>query len=97
MPPEFVDLDTRFFLSDASGRLQGGLFGLDGVHPTTSGYAILADAVRDVLITAGLDAKLINYADLRTKDTLNTSPPALLTAALDLITPFLDRLVTRRR
>jgi hypothetical protein len=97
LPPEFTDLDTRFFLSDSFGRLQGGLFGLDGVHPTTSGYAVLADAVRDVLITAGLDAKPIDFADLRTKDTLNTSPPPLLTTTLDLITPFLTRLVTRRR
>jgi hypothetical protein len=38
------------------------------VHPTTSGYAVLADAVRDVLITAGLDAKPIDYVDLRTKE-----------------------------
>jgi hypothetical protein len=97
LPPELADLDTRFFRSDRTGRLQGGLFGLDGVHPTTSGYTVLADAVRDVLVTAGLDAKPLNYADLRAKDTLNTNPPALMSAALDVITPFLARLVSRRR
>jgi len=97
LPPELDGLDTRFFLSDRSGRLQGGLFGLDGVHPTTSGYAVLAGAVRDVLVTAGLDAKLIDYGDLLAKDTLNAGPPALMTTAFDLITPFLMRLVSRRR
>jgi hypothetical protein len=97
LPPELDGLDTRFFLSDRSGRLQGGLFGLDGVHPTTSRYAVLAGAVRDVLVTAGLDAKPIDYGDLLAKDTLNAGPPALMTTAFDLITPFLMRLVSRRR
>ena len=41
LPQALADLDTRFFRSDRSGRLQGGLFGLDGVHPTVSGYAVL--------------------------------------------------------
>jgi hypothetical protein len=31
------------------------------------------------------------------RDTLNTDPPALMTAAFDLVTPFLDRLVSRQR
>ena len=50
-------LDTRFFRSDRSGRLQGGLFGLDGVHPTASGYAVLTGAILDVLAAAGVAPK----------------------------------------
>lgn len=95
VPAEMAGLDTRFFRSDRTGRLSGGLFGLDGVHPTTSGYAILAGAVLDVLKVAGLKPDAIDYADLRGRDTLNTDPPALMTAALGLVTPFLTRLVSR--
>ncbi|HEY2203397.1 MAG TPA: hypothetical protein VGH99_02815 [Pseudonocardia sp.] len=95
LPAELADLDTRFFRSDRTGRLQGGLFGLDGVHPTTSGYAVLAGAVRDVLAVAGLKPDDVDYVDLRRRDTLNAKPPALMTTVLNLITPFLTRLVSR--
>jgi len=95
LPTELADLDTRFFRSDRSGRLSGGLFGLDGVHPTTSGYALLSGAVLDVLKVAGLKPNAVDYADLHRRDTLNTSPPALMSVALSLVTPFLTRLVSR--
>lgn len=96
LPPELVGLDTRFYRSDRTGRLQGGLFGLDGVHPTTSGYALLADAVLDALRGAGLKAGRVDFEDLRRRDTLNAKPPALMATAFDLVTPFLTRLVSRR-
>jgi hypothetical protein len=98
LPAPFAGLDTRFYRSDVTGRLQGGLFGLDAVHPTTSGYAIVAGAVLDVLAVAGINAvNPISYDDLARRDTLNSDPPALMTTALGLITPFLSRLVSRRR
>jgi hypothetical protein len=98
LPPALQGLDTRFFRSDRSGRLQGGLFGLDGVHPTVSGYAVLTGAVLDVLAAAGVAPKNPpDYAALRGRDTLNSDPPALMTTAFDLVTPFLNRLVSRRR
>jgi hypothetical protein len=96
LPPELAGLNTRFYRSDRTGRLDGGLFGLDAVHPTTSGYAVLAGAVLDVLHTAGVPAQQIDYTDLLRRDTLNSDPPALMTAALDLVTPFLARLVSRQ-
>ena len=34
LPGPIADLDTRFFRSNENGRRQGGLFGLDGIHPT---------------------------------------------------------------
>lgn len=94
IPPEYADLDTRFFRSDRTGRPAGGLFGLDRVHPTTSGYAVLADALRDVLITAGVAARPLDHAALRRADTLNTTPPALLGDALQRVTPFPSRLMS---
>jgi hypothetical protein len=95
LPAELTDLDTRFFRSDETGRLCGGLFGLDGVHPTTSGYALLAGAVLDVLTVAGIKPGPIDYADIRRRDTLNSRPPPLMTATLNLVAPFLTRLVSR--
>lgn len=44
--------DTRFFQSDIKGRTQGGLIALDGVHPTTTGYTIIAQEVIDVMSLA---------------------------------------------
>ena len=49
LPPELATLDpvpnTRFFRSTTQGRIDGGLFSLDGVHPTTSAYGIVAREV----------------------------------------------------
>lgn len=92
-----ADLDTRFFRSDVTGRLQGGLFGLDGVHPTTSGYGVIASEVVKIFALAGLPAKPVDFAEVRREDTLNEHPPALMTAAFDLAAPFLTRLVSRSR
>jgi hypothetical protein len=96
LPAPLAGLTTRFFRSDETGRLQGGLFGLDGVHPTTSGYAVLAGAIADVLTTAGLKPADVPYTELLEADTLNDDPPALLNRALELVTPFLTRLVSHR-
>ena len=44
LPPELASLDpvpnTRFFASGPDGRTDGGLFSLDGIHPTTIGYGL---------------------------------------------------------
>ena len=92
VPAPIADLDTRFYRSDETGRLQGGLFGLDAVHPTTSGYGIIAQAVLDVLGTAGITNPGIDFTQLLAQDTLNSSPPALFTRIFTLLTPFLTRL-----
>ena len=47
LPPELARLqptpDTRFLTADGNGgRATGGLFSLDGVHPTTVAYGIVA-------------------------------------------------------
>lgn len=96
LPPPITDLDTRFFLSDKNGRRQGGLFGLDGVHPTTSGYGVIAQAALDVLAGAGTRTTPIDFAALRLKDTMNAQPPALVTSMLGLLAPFLTSFVSRR-
>jgi hypothetical protein len=96
LPEPIADLDTRFFIADRNGRRQGGLFGLDGVHPTTSGYGVIAQAVLDVLAGAGVDTAPVDFTLLREKDTLNAEPPALEAAILQLLTPFFTRFISHR-
>lgn len=96
LPEPIADLDTRFFISDRTGRLQGGLFGLDAVHPTTSGYAVIAQALLDLLRTDGVDSTPLDFAAIRQQDTLNSQPPPLLKPMLGLLTPFLTRFLSHR-
>lgn len=96
LPGPIADLDTRFFISDENGRRQGGLFGLDGVHPTTSGYGVIAQATLNVLTGAGLNTTPIDFAALRGSDTLNARPPALIADVLQLSAFFLSRFISQR-
>ncbi len=92
LPDPIKDLDSRFFRSDRTGRLQGGLFGLDAVHPSVVGYGIVAQAVLDILGQGGAPAATIDFAELLKQDTLNCNPPALMVPLLDLLAPLLARL-----
>jgi hypothetical protein len=85
-------LTPRFFRSDKTGRLQGGLFGLDAVHPTIVGYGLIAHAVLDLPAGTGVPVTAINFVDLLKKDTLNARPPALFAPLCSLPSPFLTRL-----
>jgi lysophospholipase L1-like esterase len=96
LPPALADLDTRFFVSDRRGRRQGGLFGLDGIHPTTSAYGIVAQDVLDVLAAAGVASTPIDFRAVRAADTLVSEPPALVGELLKLIAPFASIFVSRR-
>ena len=85
LPEPIEDLDTRFFVSAAAGRKQGGLFGLDGIHPTIVGYGILAQEVLRVLAVAGLPEQSIDFTQLLGADALNSRPPAVIEQALALL------------
>ena len=87
LPQPIADLDTRFFRADENGRRQGGLFGLDGIHPSISGYGIITQEVLDVLAVAGVPSKPVDFAALRARDTLNSDPPALIDEVFALLTP----------
>jgi hypothetical protein len=80
--------DTQFFLSDDTGRTQGGLIALDGVHPTTIGYGLVAQAVLDILHTAGAsiaNGPAIDFAALLAADTLMGQPPPTLLQDMKLL------------
>ena len=94
LPAPIAGLDTRFYRSDETGRLQGGLFGLDAIHPTTAGYGVIAQAVLDVLNSAGVASPGIDFTQLLAQDTLNSDPPALFTRIFTLLAPFLTRLAS---
>ncbi len=79
--------DSRFLVGDRrGGRGGGGLFSLDGVHPTTVGYGILAQEVIRVMQDAGVEFRSrdgsprpgivdVDFARLVRRDTLVTHPP----------------------
>jgi hypothetical protein len=73
------------------------LFSLDGVHPTTVGYGILAQELINVMRrasviflqadgrTARADPVIVDFQRLIRLDTLLTSPPRTLTAGLEIL------------
>ena len=78
--------DTRFFTSDSRGRTGGGLIALDGVHPTTIGYGLMAQLVLDVINTTSVRGKTsnssrppsIDFNWLVKQDSLIQKPPTHL-------------------
>lgn len=90
LPSELLALepvpDTRFFGADESGRTQGGLFSLDGIHPTTIGQGVIADAMLKMLIDRGLaqPPTHIDFAEVIGADTLISDPPEAFDAGMAL-------------
>ncbi|MBV9546671.1 MAG: hypothetical protein JOY61_20070 [Chloroflexi bacterium] len=86
--------DSQFFAANMNGRVQGGLFSLDGVHGTTITYAILAQEFINVMLGAGVkflqadgvSARpgpiTIDFAAMIGRDTLISDPPKSLSADL---------------
>jgi hypothetical protein len=58
LPPEIAALnpppDSQFLASGPQGRTAGGLISVDGVHPTTITYAMLAQEFLNVMQNAGV-------------------------------------------
>lgn len=107
LPPEVEALspvpNSRFFESGPKGRTDGGLFSLDGVHPTTIGYGMLAQELINVMQQhAGVrfyhrDGETertgpirVDFRRLIERDTLISSPPRSLTSNMHLI-GWIDR------
>lgn len=60
------------------GLLNGGLIGLDGVHPTATGYALIAQEFINVMRPQAPGILDIDFADIRRWDTLVSKPPRTL-------------------
>ena len=101
LPPELQALDpppdSAFFVTGPTGRrAKGGLFSLDGVHPTTIGYGILAQEIVRVMSVAGVafpgaDGRprpapvRVDFARLIAEDTLISDPPRSVDSTLRTI------------
>jgi hypothetical protein len=94
LPAVYGGLDTRFFTTDDQGKVTaGGLIGLDGIHPTTAGYGIVAQEFVNVMASAGVrfaNGTAIDFADVLRNDSLHASPPARIGDALSLIAKLED-------
>lgn len=88
--------DSRFLTSDGRRRITGGLFSLDGVHPTTVGYGILAQELITVMTRAGVEFRLaggairpgpitVDFDRLIRRDTLINTPPAVIKSGLGVL------------
>lgn len=101
LPPVLAELvpvpDTRFLTADGrGGRSAGGLFSLDGVHPTTVGYGVLAQEIIDVMVRAGVEFRNrngtvrtgrvdVDFARLLRLDTLVGTPPQNIDSTLAVL------------
>jgi hypothetical protein len=102
LPPELAALtptpNTGFFRSGPDGRTDGGLFSLDGVHPTTIGYGVIAhELIRIMNEHAGVpfftrDGAVrapqsvgVDFGRVLASDSLISRPPRALSSTLDLI------------
>jgi hypothetical protein len=94
--------DTRFFASGTGGRTAGGLVSLDGVHPTTIAYGILANEFIKVMAGAGVEfhdaagatrsSPEVDFKRILALDSLISRPPASLTPDVALIGWFDQRI-----
>ena len=106
LPPELARLDpvpnTRFFVSGPDGRTDGGLFSLDGIHPTTIGYGVIAQEVISVMNLAGVEFRFpdgaprtrgaVDFARVLASDSLINRPPTSLAGQLATLGWFDDKL-----
>lgn len=59
--------------------IKGGIFSLDGLHPTTIGYGLMANVYYETMRQAGVDfQKPLDWNAIISEDTLVTNPPYLL-------------------
>jgi hypothetical protein len=83
-----------------STRLQGGLFSLDCIHPTTIGYGIVAEVFLAAMQQAGIkdaDPQQLNWTRVIQQDSLIQSPPQLwddIIAAAEKNTDLWDLLLS---
>jgi hypothetical protein len=101
LPPQLAALvpppDSRFMACGPQGRTEGGIFSLDGIHPTTITYAMVAQEFINVMQAAGVvfyqpDGVTVRTAPILVdfkwaiqRDTLISDPPRSLTSNLQLL------------
>lgn len=73
-------LNTNYVRADNEGKLiQGGIFSLDGLHPTCIGYGLVASMFYHEMVKAGVVFEdELDWDRIVDRDTLITNPPRLL-------------------
>jgi hypothetical protein len=101
LPPELENLTPKitsdFFVSGPGGRTKGGLFSLDGIHPTTIAYGIMAQEIIKIMQLAGVkffesngrtqrngEVK-VDFQRLIAEDTLISNPPRNLYNVFEIV------------
>ncbi len=101
LPPELEaitpTLNSCLFRSEAGkGRTDGGLFSLDGIHPTTVGYGIMAQEIIKIMHLAGVkfykqdgstrqgEVK-VDWRPLIAQDSLISQTPDNIDSVLDFV------------
>jgi hypothetical protein len=89
--------DSRFLMSDGKGgRKTGGLFSLDGVHPTTITYGLIAQEMINIMRLAGVEFRSatgvprpdpvgVDFDRLILRDSLVRQPPQNLAPGLGIL------------
>ena len=75
-----VKLTTDYLRLNESGKIyKGGIFSLDGLHPTTVGYGLMAHIYIQSMKQAGVKfSKPLDWDTIITEDSLISNPPLLL-------------------
>jgi hypothetical protein len=101
--------DSRFFASGPDGLMAGGLFALDGIHPTTIAYGLMAQEFMRVMQETGVTfmrgdgvtpregAVEIDWPSLIAQDMLISHPPRSFGSDMRLIGWIDQRLDMIRR
>jgi lysophospholipase L1-like esterase len=101
--------DSRFFTSGPQGRSAGGLMALDGIHPTTITYGLMAREFMRVMQEAGVafmhgdgvtpreGTVEVDWPSLIAQDTLISQPPRSLGSDVELIGWIDERIDAIRR
>ena len=92
LPPALVEAlgfepTTEFLRSGPGGVERGGLVSIDGIHPTTSAYAVIAHECLRAMLDAGVEVATpgIDFAWVARQDTLLSRPLTLLDGTLELL------------
>lgn len=85
-----VRLSTDYIRLDKNKKLyKGGIFSLDGLHPTTIGYGLMANVYLKTMAKAGVKFQSsIDWKEVVAEDSLVSDPPKLL-AELRYVLRFL--------
>ena len=100
---QYPRVDTKYYHADRQGRLrQGGLFSLDGIHPSAIGQGLIAYEFLKVMQNAGIqgcDPENLDWKQIFASDTLYNSPIPIMGELYDnkkLAEFVIDRIAKQR-